>query len=110
MRGEEGDEFRGGEAGVGHASKDIVDILLWNGYEASCGWNSRVRATREELEAGCTRAVRNRNGASKLYQITCGDGEVLEERLETVDSVLDTVIGVCRGKPKSSKLEIDDSL
>lgn len=93
VRDEEVDEVSRGEAGVTHAGEDLVNIVLGLGDEAKGGGDSRVRAAREELKTGSTRAVRDCDGTSELNEITSGDVERLEEGLQVVDGVVDTVVG-----------------
>lgn len=95
MRDEEVDEVGRGEAGVTHAREDLVHVVLGLRYEAQGGGVRRVRATCEELETGSTRAVRDGDGTGELDEITGGNVERLEEGLEVVDGIVDTVVGSC---------------
>ena len=88
--------FDWGETSVTHTREDLVDVVVGLGDEAQSGGVRRVRASREELQARCTRAVRDRDGTCELDKITSSHLEGLEEGLEVVDSIVDTVVGSCK--------------
>ncbi len=92
VRDEQGNELGGAETRILHAREDLVDVVLRLGDEAERGGVRRVRATREELESGRTRAVRDTNGAGKLDQVPSRDGEFLEQWAQKINGVIDTVV------------------
>ncbi len=93
MGREEVDEVRGGETRVTHTREDLVHVVFGLGDEAQSGGVGRVRAACEELQARGTRAVRDGDGTGELDEIPSGDVERLEEGLEVVDGIVDTIVG-----------------
>lgn len=95
VRDEEVDKVGGREAGIGHTREDLVHVVLGLGDEAQGGGGGRVGATSKEFKAGSARAVRDGDGTGELDKITGGDLECLEERLQVVDGIVNTVVGGC---------------
>lgn len=92
VRGEEVDGVLCGEPSIGHTREDVVNVLLREGNSALLSGEGRVRAASQELEAGRTRAVGDSDSTRELDQVTSSDAELLKERLEVVDSIIDTVV------------------
>ena len=88
------DEFLRCESTIGHAGEDSRHIVrrLWDGLVA--GRERRVRATSQELQAGCTGAVGDTNSTCELDQVASSDQVTLQEWLECIDGVIDTVVGM----------------
>ena len=57
VRGEQVNDLSGTEASVAHTSQNLVDRVLRLGDESIGCRNSRVGATRKEVEARCTLTV-----------------------------------------------------
>ena len=51
-------ELNRGETTVFHSAEDCFDVTLRQGNGVVLCWDSRVRAAGQELQLGCTRAVR----------------------------------------------------
>ena len=96
MRDKERDELRWRETGVLHAGENLVDVVLWLGDKTECGGVRWVGTTGQELEARCTRALRDRDGTGKLDQVTSGDRELLKQWLEVVNRIINAIVGSCR--------------
>ena len=92
VRGEEMDDLVGGEASIGKAREDGVDGVGRSGYGAVLSRGGRVRAPSEELELGCTRAVREADGSTKLDEVASSDVVILKERCEVLDTLGGTVV------------------
>ena len=68
MGREQVDELSRGEATVLHTGKDGVDVALREGDGAIVGREGCVRATSQELELRCTRAVGTKISVDELLQ------------------------------------------
>lgn len=111
VRCEQVDELSGCEATVCHTGEDNVDIALRQRDGVVTGGEGSVRATSQELQLGCTRAVRaimlscqSRNlwkcsidvhakCTGELDQVTSGNKVTSEEWRKGIDGVINTGVG-----------------
>lgn len=80
--------FFGSEASIGETLKDTCNTVGGSRDSSVLRRASRVRTADKELQAGCTRAVRQTERSGELDKIASGDEVAGQERCERVDTIV----------------------